>query len=199
MSQTTYSNPRLFSGKREILNFNNITYKNQGKNTVSTLQIKIDDPQLDSAALLGNEVVFYLNYGSIDTVPFFRGYIRQVNPTDKNITLTAHDVLSFLSGVEAPPLTITDRENYDGFTITRMLYDYISTTVNKNKTVVGLDMLNDTDPHITMTGFRNDSIVPLKVVQNLLKQNTSTTTDIKNTRITVRDDGIKSNVCFVLF
>ena len=197
MSRNTYSNPRLFLGNREIINFTSINYKNGGKNTVSTLNVKINDPELDDAALLGKEVVFFLNYGSDDSVPFFRGFVRQFTPTDKDITLMVHDVLSFLAGAESPPLTITDDNNYDGFTIGQMLYDYINTTVNKSKTVIGLDMLNDSNPPVTMTGYRNKNVTPLKVVQDLLKVNKSDLTDIKNTRLVVRDDGTKSNICFV--
>ena len=197
MSRNTYSAPRLFLGNREIVDFSSAQYKNSGKNTVTTLSVKINDPELDDAALLGKEIIFYLNDGSVDNVPFFRGFIRQYTPSEKTLSIVAHDVLSLLSGAESPPLTITDDENYDGFTIAQMLQDYIEANVNKTSTLIGLDMLNDTDPPITMTGFRNDSITPLKAVQQLLKQNDSDLTDIKNTRLIVRDDGTKSNICFV--
>lgn len=197
MSRNTYSNPRLFLGNREIINFSSISYKNSGKNTVTTLNIKINDPQLDGAALLGKEVKYFLNCGSEDNIPFFRGYVRQYSPSDKNISLVAHDVLSFLAGAEAPPLTINDDNNYDGYTLGQMLADYIKTHVNKTETIIGLDMLNDTNPPITMTGYRNKSITPLKAVQALLKTNNSTLTDIKNIRLSVRDDGNKSNICFI--
>tara|TARA_R100001443_G_scaffold22343_1_gene34583 strand:+ start:989 stop:2026 length:1038 start_codon:yes stop_codon:yes gene_type:complete len=197
MSRNTYRNSRLYLGKREILTFSSVSFKNSGKNQVTTLTVKIDDPELDGAALLGQELVFFLNNGSDDSVPLFRGHIRQYAPSDKNLTLTAHDVLSFLSGAESPPLNITDKINYDGFTLGQMLTDYIKTYVNKSKTVIGLDMINDTNPPITMTGFRKNNITPLKVIQQLIKTNDSSLTDIKNTRLVVRDDGVKSNICFV--
>jgi len=197
MSRNIHSNSRLLLGNKDITEFSSISYKNAGKNTVSTLNIKINDPEFDDAALLGKEIKFYLNNGSTDVVPFFRGFVRQYTPSDKNITLVAHDVLSFLAGAESPPLTITDDNNYDGFTLAQMLQDYIQSTVNKTKTIVGLDMLNDSYPPISMTGYRNENISPLKAIQSLLKKNDSDTTDIKNTRIIVRDDGIKSNICFV--
>ena len=197
MSRNTYRNSRLFLGKREILTFSSISYKNVGKNQVTTLTVKINDPELDGSALLGQELVFFLNNGSDDSVPFFRGNIRQYTPSDKNLSITAHDVLSYLAGAEAPPLTLTDDYNYDGFTLGQMLTDYIITNVNKSETKIGLDMMNDTNPPITMTGFRSDSITPLKIVQQLSKKNDNSITDIKNTRLIVRDDGTKSNICFV--
>ena len=44
-------------------------------------------------------------------------------------------------------------------------------------------MLNDSNPPVSMTGYRNDNVTPLKVVQDLLKVNDSDLTDIKNTRL----------------
>ena len=197
MSQLSYSAPRLFLGSKEIINFSSINYKNSGNNNVSTLTVKITDPEMDDAALLGKELIFYLNEGCVDSVPFFRGFIRQFTPSDKNLSIVAHDGLSFLAGAESPPLTISDHQNYDGYTLGQMLFDYIETYVNKTQTIIGLDMLNDSDPPVTMTGYRNDNVTPLKVVQDLLKENKSDLTDIKNTRLIVRDDGVKSNICFV--
>ncbi len=197
MSPNTYSNSRLFLGNKEIIDFSNVSYKNTGKNKVSTLNITISDPEMDEFSLLGQEVVFYLNYGSNDNVPFFRGLVKQYTPSDKSLKIVANDVLSLLAGTESPPLTLTDDNNYDGFTIGQMLQDYIETVVNKNETKIGLDMLNDSNPPVTMTGYRNKSITPLKAVQSLLKSNKSSITDVKNTNLAVRDDGIKSNICFI--
>ena len=197
MSRNIYNNPRLFLGHKEIVDFSAISYKNSGKSNVSQPKIKITNPEMDVAALLGNEVKFFLNCGSTDTIPFFRGYIRQYTPSDKALSIDAHDVLSFLAGAESPPLIITDDVNYDGFTIGQMLHDFVETKVNITKTVVGLDMLNDSNPPISMTGYRNKSITPLKAVQSLIKKNVSNIGDIKNTRLIVRDDREKSNICFV--
>ena len=197
MSRNTYSEPRLYIGKREITNFSKITYKNGGANKVSSLSIVLTDPEMANFAFLGEEVVFYMNYGSTDTVPFFRGTVRQFNPTDKNIKIVAQDVLSYLAGAESPALVLTDESNFDGFTLSQMLHYYIETVVNKNGTRIGLDMLNDTNPPISLSGLRKNNITPLKIVQEKIPKNTSSLTDIKNYRLVVRDDGEKSNICFV--
>ena len=197
MSRNIYNNSRLILGNREIKTFSSVSFKNSGNNQVTTLTVKLSDPQLDAAALLGQELIYYLNYGAEDAVPFFRGNVRQFSPSDKDVTVTAHDVLSFLAGAEAPPISFTDKKNYDGFTLGQMLTDYIKTYVNKNETIIGLDMMNDTNPPVTLTDYRADSVTPLKVVQDLLKENSTSLTDIKSTRLRVRDDGIKSNICFV--
>ncbi len=196
MSRNSYSEPRLFLGNKEVNSFSGITYKSDGKK-ISTLTVTLDDPQFDGAALLGQDVVFYLNYGSPDSVPFFRGTVKQFTPTTKNLKLVVNDMLGYLTGTESPPLIITDDNNYDGFTLGQMLHDYISTVVNKNKTNIGLDMLNDTNPPVSLTGYRAKNITPLKAVQANLPKKTSNLTDIKNYRLIVRDDGVKSNICFV--
>ena len=197
MSQGMYSAPRLFLGGTEIMNFTNISYSNKGNNTISTLNIKISDPDLDNAGLLGKEVVFFLNYGSNDTVPFFRGYIKEYTPTEKNISIKARDVLTFLAGTDTPPLVITDDSNFDGFTLSQMLFDYVERVVNRNGVKIGLDMLNDTDPPVTLTGYRKSNIHPLKIVQQKIPKNISSISDIRSYRLIVRDDGTKSNICFV--
>jgi hypothetical protein len=196
MSQVIYNSPRVYIGKTEIKNFSTINYKNSGSNKISTLGITITDPEMDDAALLGKEVIFYLNYGSTDTVPFFRGFIKQLDPSDKAVKIIAHDVLTYLAGSETPPLVITDASNFDGFTLGQMLHHYIENVVNRNKVRIGLDMLNDTDPPVTLTGYRNKKIHPLKIVQTKIPKNTSVLSDIKTYRLVVRDDGTKSNICF---
>jgi len=196
MSQVIYSSPRLYIGKTEIINFSSINYKNPGSNKISTLGITITDPEMDNAALLGKEVIFYLNYGSTDTVPFFRGFIKQYDPSEKAIKITAYDVLTFLAGSETPPLVITDNFNFDGFTLSQMLHHYIETVVNKGKIRIGLDMLNETDPPVSLSGFRNKKIHPLKIVQQKIAKDISAIADIRAYRLVVRDDGTKSNICF---
>ena len=154
MSRNTYSTPKLYIGDVEYIDYSSITYKNTGSNKISTLNIKLSDPDRDGASLIGQEVVFFLNYGSVDTVPFFRGYVKSFTHDDKGLSLNVHDVLAFLSGFESPPLIITDENNYDGYTLSQMLHEYITTRINKNKVLIGLDMLNETTPPVSLSGYR---------------------------------------------
>ena len=197
MSLNTFSNPRLFLGKSELLDFESISYSNSGNNTISTLNVTLTDPERDILPLMAQEVVFYLNYGSADNVPFFRGYIKEYTPTDKKITLIVHDVLSFLAGKASPPITLTDNNNYDGFTLTQMLHDFIETTVNKNRTIIGLDMLTETNPPVTMTGYRGKNVTPLKAIKDNMPKDKSSETQVRAYKIVVRDDGVKSNIIII--
>ncbi len=194
MSLNTFSNPRLFLGKTELIDFDSVNYNNSGNNTISTLTISLTNPERDMLPLLSQEIVFYLNYGSADTVPFFRGYIKEYTPTDKKITLIVHDVLTFLAGKESPPITITDNSNYDGFTITQMIQDFVENTVNKNKTIIGLDMLTETSPPVSLTGYRGKNITPLKAIKDNIPIDKSSETQVRGYKIVVRDDGEKSNI-----
>ena len=199
MSLHSYSEPRLYIGNIPIDSYSKINYKNKGANKVSSLRVTITDPEMDEAAFMGSELIFYLNYGSSDAVPFFRGFVTQIDPSDKSINITAHDAMTFLAGTEVPPLVITENSNFDGFTLAQMLHDYIERLVNKKGVKIGLDMLNDTDPPVTLTGYRNTKgIQPLKIIQQKIPKNTSTLSDIRNYRLVVRDDGTKSNICFVV-
>ena len=56
---------------------------------------------MDESKLYNEEVLVYMNHGSPDSVPFFRGFIRQINPTTKQLSITAYDPRTFLTGKES--------------------------------------------------------------------------------------------------
>ena len=197
MSSNTYSNPRLFIGNIEIMSFDSVSFTDSGKNQASNLNVSILDPEYRRASLIGKEIKFFLNYGSDDTVPFFRGRIRSVNPSDTKISISAYDVRTFLTGNESISLSLTDIDNYDGYSLGQFLYEYITTHVNINETIIGLDMLNESDPVVTLSGLRGDDLNPLGIINTQLQDNTDDLNDIKLNRLTIIDDGVKSNICFV--
>tara|TARA_Y100000310_G_C20672463_1_gene811055 strand:- start:1211 stop:2245 length:1035 start_codon:yes stop_codon:yes gene_type:complete len=192
-----YSYPRIFIGNTEIFTFSSIDYNNSGNNAMSTLSVNITDAEYANQALLGKEVVFYLNYGAPDTVPFFRGRVKQATPSDKGVKIKANDVRTFLGSKDSMPLFITDRNNFDGYTLGQFLYEHIFTNINTKETLIGLDMLNDTDPPITLSKYRADGVTALDVVKALMPKDKSDMEDVRAYRLIVRDDGIKSNIAFV--
>jgi hypothetical protein len=197
MSSNTYSNPRLFIGNVQINSFDSVSFTDSGKNQATSLNVSILDPEYRRAALIGKEIKFFLNYGSDDTVPFFRGRIRSVIPSDTKISISAFDVRTFLTGNESIPLSLTDSDNYDGYSLGQFLYDYITTHININETIIGLDMLNESDPVVTLSGLRGDDLNPLGIINSKLEYNSDDFSDIKLNRLTIIDDGLKSNICFV--
>ena len=199
MSRNIYSEPRIFIGTREITQFSSVTYSQKGNSKAAQLSVTLTDPELDDASLVGKDILFFLNHGSSDSVPFFRGIIKSYNPTDKSVSLTALDALSLLSGRNSLPLVMTDKVNYDGYTLGQMLYDYISTYINAESTKIGLDMLNDSSPIVSLSGERQKNTTPIKLIQSTLSKvrDDDDYEDIRVTRLIVRDDGVKSNVVFV--
>tara|TARA_Y100000004_G_scaffold165273_1_gene196019 strand:- start:75 stop:1109 length:1035 start_codon:yes stop_codon:yes gene_type:complete len=197
MSSDTYSNSRLFIGDKEIIAFDSVQYTESGKSNASTLNVSIPDPELKKATLENKEIRFFLNYGSLDSVPFFRGLIKQVTPTENNIQIVASDVRSLLTGNESIPLSLTDKKNYDGYTLGQFIHSYVNEFVNIKETIIGLDMLNDTSPVVSLTGTRGEVLSPLKIIKDKLPNNKDSLTDIRANRLVIKDDGNKSNICFV--
>jgi len=197
MSSLIHSRPTLFIGNKEVSSFTSIQFSDVGKNLATSLSVNLSDPELRRTSLDNKEVKFYLNYGSKDTVPFFRGRIKQINPTDTNLQITAYDIRSFLTGKESLPLTLTDNFNYDGYTLGQFLYSYITEYINIKDTIIGLDLLNDTDPVVSLSNIRAKSISPMRLIVDNLPNNSDSLSDIRQHRLTVIDDGLKSNICFV--
>jgi len=197
MSRDTYSFPKLFIGDKPIPAFKSVQYSENGKNQASSLNVSIPDPSLKYAPLNNKEITFYLNYGGTDAVPFFRGRIRQSNPTDKSMNIVAYDVRTLLTGNESIPLSLTDDDNYDGHTLGQFLQAYIEEYVNIKETVIGLDMINDTNPVSTLSGIRGNNMNALSIIDKNMPKNTDDLTEILSNRLIIVDDGTKSNICFV--
>jgi len=65
--------------------------------------------------------------------------------------------------------------------------------------LLGTELLNDTDPAVSLTGYRNDKISPYQVILDKLKEAVDTT-DIEKPKewfIQVREDDKRSNIVFV--
>jgi len=197
MSSDTFSTPQLFIGNKEITSFKSVQFSETGKSLASSLNITLNDPELRHAPLDNKEVLFFLNYGSKDTVPFFRGLVRQVIPSENNIKIVANDVRTLLTGNESIPLSLTDTQNYDGYTLAQFIYEYITTNINVNETLIGLDLLRETDPVVSLSGYRGKKLNPLKIIKANIPKNDDNLKQIKQNRLAIIDDGVKSNITFV--
>jgi hypothetical protein len=102
-----------------------------------------------------------------------------------------------MTGKEATPISITDDNNYDGYTLVQFIHDYVSTKININKTLIGLDMLNETDPPVILKGLRGDNQVPYSVITSKLPKAASDISNISTFAIKMIDDGTKSNIVLV--
>mgnify|MGYP003642006269 FL=1 len=120
-----------------------------------------------------------------------------MNPSDNKLSITAYDVRTFLTGNESIPISLTDKDNYDGYSLGQFLYEYITRYININETIIGLDMLNDSNPVVTLSGLRGDNLNALGIINSLIDNNKDNLKDIKSNRLSIIDDGEKSNICFV--
>lgn len=170
--------PKLVVDGVEVNEFTNFSLSFPGSNQLNKLQVTITNPDYDNAALFGKTVELYLNAGSIDTVPIFRGVIKTLSPTDKNVSLSCLDVRSFIIGKDARKYNITDEDNYDGYSVAQFLRKIIDDNVNDDKIRIGLDMLRDTDNLIPLTNYRGNE-PPLPVATSKLDDSVDTT-DLDN-------------------
>ena len=170
-----YCSPELYIGGEQIYNVSSVKFSEKGGSTINSLNVTLTDPVYDEYRWYNQKVEFFLNYGSPDTVPLFRGYVRQINPTDRNFSFTAMDPRTFLTGKESTPINLTDTNNYDGYTLTQFIYSYIDNVINTNGILIGLDMLNETDPPVLMKN-RRESGDAYKFISGAIPKNTN---DIK--------------------
>ena len=199
MTENTYYKPRLVIGNQEISLGMSGSINFPGSNQANSLKCTITDPEFQNSRLFNKEVKFYLNYGSDDGVPLFRGFIKSVSPQDTSTSINAIDGRTFVNSQSSKMVELTDDENYDGYTLAAFLYDYITDNINTNKTYIGLNMLKDTNPSVSLSETRVTPTPIYSVVTKKLKEAIDTS-DVENPLtyfIDMIDDGNTSNITFV--
>ena len=199
MTENTYYKPRLVIGNQEISLGMSGSVTFPGNNQANSLKCTISDPEFQNARLFNKEVKFYLNYGSDDGVPLFRGFIKSVSPSDSKTVISAVDGRTFINSLTSRMVELTDDENYDGSTLSAFLYDFVSDNINIDKTYIGLDMLKDTNPAISISGVRSKPTPIYKLITSELKKAIDAS-DVEKPLtyfIDMIDDGNKSNITFV--
>lgn len=187
--------PRVVIDGIETKDFTSFTLNFPGSNQLNKLSVKLTNPDYDNASLFGKDIELYLNVGSIDTVPIFRGVIKTLSPTDTSVSLSCLDVRSYITGKDARKFNITNEDNYDGFSIAQFLRKVISENINTDKVRIGLDMLRDTKNLINLTNYRGNE-TPLSIATTKLDEAVDIT-DIHNPLfyiIDVEEGSITSNI-----
>lgn len=161
---------RLFIDNQEVLSDSNGTISFNGNGQLNGLSITINDIDIQYSSLFNQKIELFLNEsGTDDSVPIFRGFIRRYLPSERNVKLDALDVRSVLFGKEGIKINSSDVKNYDGKTVAQFIYEIVTDKINYNETVIGLDMLSDTDVPINMTGVRGNNIEVLGIINEKLK------------------------------
>lgn len=163
------ASPQIVIDGVEQLNLLSFNYSCQGNNQLNTCSFRISLPDFDENTLFGKIIELYLNNGTIDNIPIYRGIIKQVTTTETIITIMSADVRGLLTGKEALDINLTDTDNFDGFSVGQFLKKYITDNINtSSRTFIGLDYLNDTTSLVSLTGQRG-KFKPLDVVITLLQ------------------------------
>lgn len=199
MKDNNYYKPRLMIGNTEVTSNMSGALTISGGNQANSLKCTISDPQFQNFKLFNEEIKLYLNYGSEDGVPIFRGFIKDISPNDSKTDIKAIDGRSYISSQSSKMVELTETKNYDGYTLSAFLYSFINEEINTNsKTYIGLDLLKDTNPSVSMN-LRAKSSPAYKLVLQKLKEAIDDS-DIENPLsyfIDMIDDGEKSNITFV--
>jgi len=182
MLRHSHHNPKLFIDGKEVKTFISGTFQDGGGNQLQKLTATFSDPDLEDMALMNKRVELYLNQGSLDGIPIFRGYINQFTPTDKDIKIIALDPRMFLTGKGSIPIVIDEKSNFDGQTIVQFLVDYIDNTVNSNGVILSTEYLHEMDKPIYMTGIR-DKLEAYSEVKKLIESKLDDETEVDRTNI----------------
>ena len=158
-----YSLPKLFIGGKRISEFSSANVNFPGNNQINTLSVTIGDPEYQDAHLFNSKVEFYCGEGVSEGKPIFVGYIKEINPSDTSISITAYDPRVFISGEEAEPIAITDKSNFDGFTTVQFLTYIITEKINTVDTIIDISALSDFSPETRMTGYRTNGKAPYEI------------------------------------
>ena len=162
-----------------VNDFKSFSISFPGSNQINNASIALTNPEYDNAALFGKNVEIYLNANSIDNIPVFRGFIKTLSPSTNGVTLKCLDGRTFISGKDAQKINITDKDNYDGFSIAQFLRKVITEKINNDgKIRIGLGMLRDTDSLIRLNGYRGNE-PPLNIAINKIDEAVNSS-DINN-------------------
>lgn len=167
MNQNIYCNPRLVIDDREIAYCDSVSYRDNGGNALTSISATFTDPDLENITLYNKKVEFFLNYGSEDCTPIFRGVIKNFSTNDKNMSINALDARSLLTGESGFPVVIDDNDNYDGQTIIEFLQDTIDNKMNTN--LLSTTYMNSMDKPIYMTGVRQNG-APYDIVREKIQK-----------------------------
>tara|TARA_R100000458_G_C8249173_1_gene226469 strand:- start:73 stop:1119 length:1047 start_codon:yes stop_codon:yes gene_type:complete len=170
MSQTTYSKPELFIDGNLIEYLESYSFSTSLNNTFQTLKVNSSDPDLHNISLFGKKVELFQNYGNYDGTPLFRGYITQFSNKETSFSISAQDPRVFLAGKDGVTVTLTEKDNYDGFTLTQFLYSFITDEINVESTVIGLSALTEVDKPTFMTGIRAEAQAPWQLLTSTLQR-----------------------------
>jgi hypothetical protein len=166
MSLNIFCKPRLLINDIEVAFCHSASFS-KSMNSLEQFSATINEPEFENYNLFNQKIEFYLNYGSEDAVPLFRGYIKSFKANKDNISITAVDGRTFISGKDSLPVVIDKKNNYDGKTVVQFLIDIITNQLNLNKKVLTTDYINEMDKPVYMNNVRSEQ-APYDIISNMV-------------------------------
>ena len=187
---------KLFIDDKEILASSSGSINFSGNNNLNQMIITIENIDLQNDSFLNKKVELFLEESGHDSIPIFRGFVKEFTPDETKITLKVLDVRAILTGKTGLRINATDEKNYDGKTLAQFIFEIVTDEVNYDNTVIGLDMLRDTNPVVKMDGIRGSNLDAYNIIKNKIKDSFDLTDFEKplSSFIDVREDGEKSNI-----
>ena len=167
MSLNIFCKPKLLINNKEVAVCNSANFQ-CSESSLQTLSVSITDPDFENVNLFNEKIEFYLNYGSEDGAPLFRGYIKSFRASDTKLSINAVDPRSIITGKESLPIVIDDKNNYDGSTVVQFLTDVIENEVNINETLISTEALGEMDKPVYMNEIRSVQ-APYDIAKDLIK------------------------------
>ena len=153
MNRSTYCNPKLYIDGIIVESSFNASYS-ESMSTISKLNITINATENEQFTdFFNRKIEFYLNDGGIDGAPLFRGLVKESSINENNISISAVDVRTLLTGKDSMPIVIDEVNNYDGQTVMQFLIDVVDNKINQPN-LISSYYTNDTDKPVFMTGYR---------------------------------------------
>ena len=174
----------------EKVDYNSLTFKEQGGNTANTLTFTISKKDASFRKYWNKEITFFFDRS--DSYPLFRGRVSDTTFNENDINYVAVDALGMLTGPNKPTVFLDDDNNIDGLTAGAGIVKLIK--IAQLDDVIGTDYIGDTTPVFLMEKMRGEVVI-YPTIKNILKQtiNMNQTIPLENI-IKVIDDGSKGQL-----
>jgi len=133
MSRNIYCDAKLFIENEEITYLKAVTIVFSGNSKLNYLNATFSTVDLESYSLYNKKIRFYLNESGPESTPYFSGYIMDVSPKETTCSIKAIDPRCFLSGKESKKISITNKINFDGYTLPQ----FVKEVVDENLGIYG--------------------------------------------------------------
>ena len=187
---------RVYIDNKEILASSSGSINFSGNNNLNSMDIVFENIDLQNDSFLNKKVELFLEESGHDSMPIFRGFVKDYTPDETKVRLKVLDVRNVLTGNSGIKINSTDDKNFDGKTLGQFIFEVVTDKVNYDNTVIGLDMLRDTDPVVNMDGLRGTNLDVYKVMVDKIKESFDLTDFSKplSSFIDVREDSENSNI-----